>query len=162
METRFDNIGATAVTRRGLLRRAGAGGLALAAVPLIGNAVALAAPRREEFDSMVGRFEMTILEGPETGAAIKGNLAVMVSKKPETRGDVIETVLVTDDFKAYFVSGNVNGQAMNIVLTGLDGKAITGTGAISMAQPMAGGPSVGPSPADFGTWWYQIMSRDSR
>lgn len=162
MEAQLNKIREAQVSRRGLLRRVGAGSLAIAAAPLIGKALSVVAAPSDELDRMVGRFEMQILEGPSKGAAIKGNLYVAVSKQPETRGEMRETVLVTDDFKVYTVGGNVTGQAMNVVFTGLDGKIITGTGAISTTKNMAGGASVGPAPADSGTWYFDIKGRDSR
>lgn len=154
------------LTRRALLRRVGTGGIAIAASPLLNNIVALGAGNNDERDTFSGRFEMKIYEGPSKGTEIKGALSVQASRAPERRGELVETVLVTDDFKIITVTGQITGQAVNLAFRMPDGSAVMGTGAMqnpaTTITPRAGGESVGPRPADYGVWMWELKNRDAR
>ena len=99
-------------------------------------------------------FEATVYQGPETELALLGNLTLTVDATGAAEGS-----LVTSDTGAeYPVVGQVNGRAINLAFDLGDNVYIFGLG--TAFEPIGagncglalGGPFVGPSPDDTGTW----------
>jgi len=112
------------------------------------------APMDSENVTCTLNFEATVYQGPETELSLVGDLTLSVDPTGAAEGS-----LVTSDTGAeYPVVGQVNGRAINLAFDLGDDVYIFGLG--TAFEPIGagncgkalGGPFVGPSPDDTGTW----------
>jgi hypothetical protein len=162
---RIDSISrvlAARTTRRTTLRQGGALALGAGLFGVTGKAPMTAAqdttgerPDVPADAPCVMPFNAAIRQGPNAGTSYLGYLALITEESGTTTG-----AFITDDEQTLAVSGQLNGQAANLIFTTEDGQSIfgVGTSAVDLATchgafytPM-GGPLVGPGEGDLGDW----------
>jgi hypothetical protein len=104
-----------------------------------------------------GRFEATVRQGPSAGLSLMGNLALQV--EPSGRANVVLTLRDRSEIKA---TGQVNGQAINLIFVVRPDTYIFGVGTLQHPAPecagVLGGPFVGPELGDIGDWFAHISN----
>jgi hypothetical protein len=99
-------------------------------------------------------LEATIYQGPSAGLAMLGDLQFDV----EDDGSLIGSYILEDGSASFPIAGQVNGRAINLIITVAEGQYIYGVGTalndiISEDCGTAmGGPFVGPEAGDSGQW----------
>jgi hypothetical protein len=101
-----------------------------------------------------GDFEAGIYSGPDKGMMLNGKLELNVSAGKATG------TLTSADGQQTPVSGQIGGQAINLVFKLGEKRYLFGVGTsvsdFSECGGAAGGPLVGPAPGDSGDWGYGI------
>jgi hypothetical protein len=99
----------------------------------------------------IGPFEATVHAGPDTGLSLRGRLSLGADRNGQITG-----LLAPARGHAVRVSGQVNGNAINLVFYLGSGTHVFGVGTIGQdpgaKQSFAGGPLVGPRKGDSGDW----------
>jgi hypothetical protein len=99
-----------------------------------------------------GRFEATVRQGPSAGLSLMGDLVLRV--EPSGRANAVLTLRDRSEIKA---TGQVNGQAINLIFVVRPDTYIFGVGTLQHSVPECagvwGGPFVGPELGDIGDWF---------
>jgi hypothetical protein len=99
-----------------------------------------------------GRFEATVRQGPSAGLSLRGDLVLRV--EPSGRADAVLTLRDRSEITA---TGQVNGQAINLIFVVRPDTYIFGVGTLQHPVPECagvwGGPFVGPELGDIGDWF---------
>jgi hypothetical protein len=150
-------------TRRAALRQGGALALGAGVFGATGKARAMArhqetTEERPEVPAdapCVIPFNAAVRQGPNAGTSFLGYLALITEESGKTTG-----AFITDDEQTLGVSGQLDGQAVNLIFTTADDQAIFGVGTSAVDLGMChgafytpmGGPLVGPGEGDLGDW----------
>ena len=99
-----------------------------------------------------GRFEATVRQGPSAGLSLVGQLMLRV--EPSGRASAVLTLRDGSEIKA---TGNVNGQAINLIFVVRPDTYVFGVGTsqhdFHACAGVWGGPFVGPELGDIGDWF---------
>lgn len=103
-----------------------------------------------------GQFEATVRQGPDRSQVLlKGALRLQISPSGSLSGS-----LASQKGAAVNVSGQANGQAINLFFDLGGGKRFFGVGTaeheVRLCRGAMGGPFVGPRPGDSGDWGFGI------
>jgi hypothetical protein len=124
------------------------GGCQLRATPL---------PSAELLMACGGPFEATVRQGPSAGLSLRGDLALRV-----TQAGRASAVLTLGDGSVIHATGQVNGQAINLIFVVGQDTYIFGVGTLQHPVPACagvwGGPFVGPELGDIGDWFGTNMA----
>lgn len=169
---RFDGLSkyvGRRLSRRSALRGIGAGGAAAALMSDVVTRHALAedgTPAAIDADTQlcVIPFEATVRSGPNEGLTLEGFLGLGI--RPD--GSVENGALAQPEGETLSVVGQVNGRAVNLMITVADGRYAFGVGTSELdfreacragvesgmysAVGQMGGPFVGPQTGDSGDW----------
>jgi hypothetical protein len=96
-------------------------------------------------------FEAAVYAGPDKGLSLSGTLTLQATKT-----GALARLLIPRRAEPVQISGQVNGDAVNLVFYLGGSKHVFGVGTIGQdpqtKQWVAGGPLVGPGPGDSGDW----------
>ena len=99
-----------------------------------------------------GRFEATVRQGPSAGLSLMGDLVLRV--EPSGRAHAVLTLRDRSEINA---TGQVSGQAINLIFVVRPDTYIFGVGTLQHPVPECagvwGGPFVGPELGDIGDWF---------
>lgn len=115
-------------------------------------AVPLTASASQDTDRFRGEFEVTIIQGPDAGLTLVGNLTIQVDPSGN-----IEGALTGTGRPQVQVTGQVSGGSIQLVLHLGDGSSISGVGPLpdGLAPGVViAGIALGPRPGDKGNWKY--------
>ena len=108
-------------------------------------------PESGELVACAGRFEATVRQGPSAGLSLVGQLVVRVA--PSGRANAVLTLRDGSEINA---TGQVNGQAINLIFLVRPDTYIFGVGTLQRdvreCEGVWGGPFVGPELGDIGDW----------
>lgn len=100
-------------------------------------------------------FEANVHHGPDAGLSLVGNLTLQVEPSGALSG-----VLTQQDSSQVQVSGQAQGQAINLVFDLGNKQHIFGVGSLQYdvreCKGAIGGPFTGPQPGDSGDWGYAL------
>lgn len=131
----------------------GVQGLLLVAFIILGGCQLRATPLPSaDLMACGGPFEATVRQGPSAGLSLQGDLVLRA--EPSGRASA---VLTLRDGAVIHATGQVNGQAINLIFTVAPDTYVFGVGTLQYPAPACagvwGGPFVGPELGDIGDWF---------
>ncbi len=131
----------------------GVGLVALALVAL-GLMTTAAQSSADAAYACTGDFQAGITQGPDANFSVDGTLDLTVADRVATGTVTLKSGGTVN------VTGQVDGQALNLAFEIAGGKYIFGVGTstddFANCTGVAGGPLAGPQPGDLGDWGYAI------